>query len=627
MTENRRIALLMGAAALAPLAAAAVAQTLPSTLAGLAASALVAGAALLQSRKPPAKTAPPPMPAQAERDGEFARAATQASRHRAWVEAILRDIPEGMVLCGPDHRILHVNAAATRLLDGTEGLAPGRPLFSLLSREPVLRGLDSLLAAGAPPTIAFAGATLDARCLLHGRMVLVRDADGFAGYVLILVDAGSEAAMLAEDNRLRRLLTRELRQPLANLQAAAETMAAYPGMSPRERAAFDEVVLQECAALIKRVEGLEAQAQRRTQARWPLAAVHSQDLFNIVARDAARAGLILCMEGLPLWLKADGRALPAALGVLVAGLAEATGRRRFDLEALLSDRNVTLDIAWVGAPVPSGVIDTWLDRPLHGAVSGETVRDVLERHNSEPWSLKLRNGATVLRIPLPAPDRPQFSAEDSSLPPRPEFHDAQVMRAHAETGAKGQLALAQLPMVAFDVETTGLKPGDGDQMVQLGALRMAQGRPQPESAFNRLINPGRPIPAEATRVHGITDAMVAEKPPPSLVLRQFRDYVGDAVLVGHNVAFDLSFVEAEDKLDNPVLDTLLLALVAESDADPALPRLARRLWVTPDPHASALGDAMTTAEVLSRLLPRLAERGIHTLDDAIAAQMALLGGL
>lgn len=626
MTKPERVVLVVAVAALAPLAAALVSPSLPSTLAGLAAALAVGWAALLLGRHPP----PPPCaerPARVERDPDFARAAAQASRQRAWTDAILRQSDQGMVLCGADHRILHVNAAATRLLGEVSGLTPGRPLFAVLSREPVLRALDGLLAPGAPASAAFAGATVDARTLVHGRLASVRDADGFAGYVLTLTDPARQADILAEDNRLRRLLARDMRQPLANARAATETMAAYPGMSTAERAAFHRVVLEECDLLTRRVAALEAQAQRHAHARWPLADLYSQDLFNVLARQAAGAGLILCMEGLPLWLKGDGRALPQALGVLVAALAEATGRHRFDLEALLSDRNVTLDVAWVGMPVASSLIDTWLDRPLDSAVAGETVRDVLERHNSEPWSQTLRNGTTVLRVPLPAPDRPQFTAEETRLPARPEFHDAAIMRAHAGSGPWGGRPLSELMLVTFDVETTGLKPAEGDALVQIGAVRLTDGRPRPETAFDRLIDPGRPIPADATRHHRITDAMVAGKPPASLVLRQFRDYVGDGVLVGHNVAFDLSFVEAADRLDNPVLDTLLLALVAEPEADPSLSTLARRLGVTPDPHPSALGHALTTAEVLARLLPRLAERGIRTLDDAIAAQMALIGGL
>lgn len=593
---------------------------------GVAAALANAWTALLAGRRiAPADPQPPTAPPDPDR--RFAQAAAQAGRQRAWIDACLRDLAEGVVAVGADHRILHVNAAARRLLDGSEGLAPGRPLFALLSREPVLRALDTLLRPGAPESGPFAGATLDARTLLHGHITVVRDADGFAGYVLGLADPARDAVLLAQDNALRRQLARDLRQPLTNIRAAAETLAAYPAMASHERAAFHQAVLEDCDVLAARLAALEAQAAGRQRLRWPLADLYSQDVFNVLARQAARAGLILSMQGLPLWLRGDGRALPQALAVLVAGLARALGRDRFDLEALLSDRNVTLDVSWVGPAVPSATIDTWLDQPLEGVVAGETVRDVLERHNSEPWSQRLRNGTTVLRIPLPAPQRPQFAAEDARLPSRPEYHDLRLLRAHAATGRLGDCPLADLPLVAFDVETTGLAPEGGDALVQLGAVRLAGGRVQPATAFDRLADPGRPIPAEATRIHRITDAMVKGKPPPGIVLRQFRDYVGGDVLVAHNAAFDLSFVEAGGAFANPVLDTLLLALVAEPEGDPALAPLARRLGVTPDPHPSALGHALTTAEVLARLIPLLAARGVRTLDDAVAAQMALIGGL
>lgn len=362
-----------------------------------------------------------------------------------------------------------------------------------------------------------------------------------------------------------------------------------------------------------------------------MADIHSQDLFNCLARGAARTGVILNMVGIPLWLRGDASILLSALQVMTAGLVEATRRKSFDLEALLSDRNVYLDISWIGEPVPSAAIETWMDRPAEDAPGGLSVRDVLDRHGSEPWSQKLRNGVTVLRIPLPAPARPQFLAGEPAVFARPEFHNPALLRAHSDPGPLGPRLLSELTFVVFDTETTGLRPADGDAVVQLGAVRVVAGRPHPEAPFDRLVNPGRAVPAESTRYHGITDAMVAGKPPLPVVLRQFKDFTGDAVLVGHNADFDLGFLEVsrmdEPALANPVLDTLLLGLALEPGQDPALAAQARRLGVAMDPKPSALAHAMTTAEVFTRRLAELEKRGIRTLDDALAAQSTVLGGL
>lgn len=636
MTERKRVALLMAATGLFAVAAAQVLVHLPATaspaaatLAGVLVGGTIALAlawlarlvdqALCQRER---ETKPKPAPMALNTDDQAAQAAAQAARHRAWLEVVLRDMAEGTILCGPDHRIIQSNSAAARLLGQASA---GKPLFTALSREPVLHALEQLRLPGAPDWVSFAGATPDTCRLVQGRMALVRGPDGTpAGYVLTLTDPAREAEQAAQDNLLHRALARELRQPITNLRAAAEVITAYPGMAQRERAAFDEVLAEEARLLSVRLESLDTQFRRQVATRWTMADLHSQDLFNCLSRDAARSGLILNMVGIPLWLHGDSRSLLLALRVLVTGLAEATGRKSFDLEALLADRYVTLDMAWVGEPVPSSVIATWLDRPLEGS---QTVRDVLDRHNSEPWSVKQPNGTTVLRIPLPAPMRQQFLPNDN-LFSRPEFHDATLMRAHSHTGRLGPRLLTELSFVVFDTETTGLKPGE-DEIIQLGAVKVEHGKVLTAEGFKRLVNPGRSIPPDSIRFHGITDQMVAGKPPLAMVLRQFKELAEDAVLVAHNAAFDLSFLEskAEQAFTNPVLDTLLLSLVAEPNADPALTALAARLGVAVDPNHSALSDAMTTAEIWVRLVEVLAQRGIRTLDDAMAAQSALSGGL
>ncbi|MBC7952180.1 MAG: PAS domain-containing protein [Rhodospirillaceae bacterium] len=638
MTERKRVALLIAVTGLFAVASAQVLVHLPSTaspaaatIAGLLGGGAVALAVawlgrLLDQVSRASEQRPKPAPLVVNPDDRLAQAAAQAARHRAWLDVILRDMAEGMVLCGPDHRILQHNSAAARLLGHP---APGKPLFALLSREPVLHALEQLRLTGSPDWVSFAGATPDTCRLVQGRMALVRSPDGTpAGYVLTLTDPAREAEQAAQDNLLHRALARELRQPITNLRAAAEVITAYPGMAARERAAFDEVLTEEARLLSVRLETLDTQFRRQVATRWTMADLHSQDLFNCLAREAARSGLILTMVGIPLWLHGDSRALLLALRGLVTGLAEITGRKSFDLEVLLSDHYVTLDVAWVGDPVQSSVIETWLDRPLEG---GQSVRDVLDRHNCEPWSQKLANGTTVLRIPLPAPVRQQFLPDEPPLFSRPEFHDSAIMRAHSDTGRLGQRLLSELTFVVFDTETTGLKPSE-NEIVQLGAVKVEHGRVLTAEGFERVVNPGRPIPIDSIRFHGITDQMVRGKPPLEVVLRQFKDLVGDGVLVGHNAAFDLSFLDAKRDqtgiaLTNPVLDTLLLSLVAEPNADPSLTALAGRLGVAVDLNHSALSDAMTTAEIWVRLMELLAQRGIHTLDEAVAAQSALSGGL
>lgn len=561
--------------------------------------------------------------ARRECDDALAIATGRIAEQKSWLEVILLDLSEGVVVCSADHRILLYNQAAVRLLGRPEAVGLSRPLFGLVTREPILHALEVLGERSG--SIPFVCATVDAARMLQGRVALVMGSEGAAtGYVISLADVSREVEALARDNALRRALTRDLRRPIANLRAAAETIAAYPSMTARERSAFDEVVAEEASILSERVNALELEFREQSEARWLMADIYSLDLFNCLARETARDGIQLTMVGIPLWLHGDSHALLLAFRALVGNLVTATGEKAFDIEALLADRRIYIDLAWTGEPVPAAAVEGWLDTRLDGALGRQTLRDVLDHHGSDPWSQKIRGGLSVLRVPLPAPLRPQFSDADAPVTPRPEFYDFDLMRAHCDTGALAERRLSDLTYVVFDTETTGLKPADGDEIVQLGAVRVVNRRILTGETFERLVDPKRPIPPDSTRFHGITDDMIKGKPPIGVVLPQFKAFAGDAVLVGHNAAFDLKFLQMKEAetgvvIRNPVLDTLLLAALLDPEGEHSLEAVARRLGVTVESRHSALSDALMTAEVLVRLFDLLEARGFHTLGEVMRA--------
>ena len=106
---------------------------------------------------------------------------------------------------------------------------------------------------------------------------------------------------------------------------------------------------------------------------------------------------------------------------------------------------------------------------------------------------------------------------------------------------KGTLINKYTPnYVIFDLETTGISP-NYDEVIEISALKVKGGEVVDE--FNTLVNPGRKIPFGATKVNGITNAMVAEAPAFSHVLAEFLDFAEGLVLVGHNIArFAMKFI-------------------------------------------------------------------------------------
>lgn len=186
--------------------------------------------------------------------------------------------------------------------------------------------------------------------------------------------------------------------------------------------------------------------------------------------------------------------------------------------------------------------------------------------------------------------------------------------------------------VVFDTETTGLLPHK-DEVVQIGARRIVNGRMIEAERFDTLVRPGMPIPAVSTKIHHITDDMVADAPNIATAGKRFHSFCKGAVLVAHNAPFDMAFMHKHAtamgvKFDHPVLDTVLLsAVVFGESAEHTLDALADRLSVTiPEPlRHTALGDATATAQIYCRLLPLLEARGITTIADVSEAVKPIRG--
>lgn len=184
--------------------------------------------------------------------------------------------------------------------------------------------------------------------------------------------------------------------------------------------------------------------------------------------------------------------------------------------------------------------------------------------------------------------------------------------------------LSQLCFVAFDTETTGLSV-EKDDIVQIGAVRVLNGRIVEGETVNTYVDPGRPIPPASTRIHHVSDADVAGAPDIAKAGRDLHHFARGAVLVAHNAPFDIGLLrKTADKSgvtwDHPVLDTVLLSAVVFGTTEAhSLDALCERLSVTipPELRHTALGDAQATAEALVKLIPLLESRGFSTFSEVV----------
>ena len=171
-------------------------------------------------------------------------------------------------------------------------------------------------------------------------------------------------------------------------------------------------------------------------------------------------------------------------------------------------------------------------------------------------------------------------------------------------------------MVAIDIETTGLDSLK-DAIIEIGAVRFNGARVEKE--WSRLINPGRPIPRTITQLTGISDEMVRNAPPITHVIRELADFVGNDTVVGHNIRFDLSFLQRHNILKiNRVIDTYeIAAIVLPGNSRYNLGTLGQTLGsLIPNSHR-ALDDAKLTQAVLHALYLRLLELPIEIIAEVV----------
>ena len=157
--------------------------------------------------------------------------------------------------------------------------------------------------------------------------------------------------------------------------------------------------------------------------------------------------------------------------------------------------------------------------------------------------------------------------------------------------------------IVFDTETTGLDPGNGDRVVEIGCLELVNRLPSGET-FHVYINPERDRPKEAEAVHGLSAGFLKDKPVFGEVAEAFLTFVGDAPLIAHNAAFDMKFINAElracgrtDLSAHKVIDTLAMARQKFPGAPASLDALCRRFGV--DNSNRDLHGALIDSELLA----------------------------
>jgi DNA polymerase-3 subunit epsilon len=568
-----------------------------------------------------------------------ANAAAEADRNRFAV--LMSELAQGVIVCNMDGRVLLYNRRARALFAGSAGhgmaaLGLGRSIYGLFDRHLIAYALEHIDTRRSAHS-HFVAVTESGR-LLRVLVAAIPEAGadaeaarGLSGYMTMIEDMTETFDSESTRDQLLQDLTESSRGPVGNLRAAAETLYDYADMSAEDHQRFLAVVRDEAAGIATRVEAAARKYAAVLKSRWPLEEMLGSDLLMAARRRIVdRCALPVSIEDVDaeVWVKVDGFSMLQAMTYFAARLRDEYQIRDLKLRLSRDGAMAHIDLIWSGVFMSTETVMHWeLDAmTVAGETSPLTVRDIVERNGGEVWFQRDHASyRAFFRFLLPAissQDAVAVTAGASMVDSRPEFYDFDLFKGEETDLALDDRLLAQLAYTVFDTETTGLEPSAGDEIIQIGAVRIVNRRLLRHESYEQLIDPQRSLPPQSVKIHGITADMLTGQPPIAHVLPIFRAFVADTVLVAHNAAFDMRFLELKEastgiRFDRPVLDTFLLsAALFPAQETHRLEAIAERLGVSVMGRHTAVGDAIVTAEVFLKMLPLLAEKGIRTLGEA-----------
>ncbi len=527
------------------------------------------------------------------------RETARLNSEKTRLETLLAEVPDGVMFCTPTHNIALYNGHSRDILGDTEALGLGRPVSGLLRMGPIQQAYDRLAAKGGDEGTDILVSTSASARLLEARMRLLwlegQETDK-PGYVLTLRDVSGDLEVLAaRDHLLTRLLD--------GVQTALPDLADTPAK----------------AALSTLSADVATEKAQTDTAWWPMEDLSAEDLGAGLAARLGRKGVALGCDLGDTGLRCDGFAITRMLERLAldwsnagaSGLILTLASETPDCAVLSLEADAT-------APAAADV-DGWLETPLSPGMVRFAGQDVLRCHGTRLSVEPAGPNRVALRFALPMADPKPVG------PMRSVLYDFDLLNA-AIPDDLAQAALSSLSFVVFDTETTGLNP-QVDEVCQIAAVRVVNGKLVDGERFDMLVNPGRKIPAASTEVHHITNEMVADAPDVGEALARFHRFAEGCVLVAHNAPFDMAFLRRREReigkrFDQPILDTVLCsAILYGQSAEHTLDALCDRLSIVipeADRH-TAIGDAIGTGDAFRKMIPMLEAAELPNLGALIKA--------
>ena len=576
---------------------------------------------------------------QNEVEQRITQSAADLDKEKTRLEALMSELPHGVIVCNTDGQILLYNQQVRTLIESKTASASliglGRSIFALLERNQIVHGIDILQHAINNKQKNLTTGFMQPFDQLYLRVKMAPiidhqdDNNIMTGYVLTLEDM---APQIEADNSREiwlQALTDELKNSLGQIQQTITHIIDTPEISADKLQEKRHRIKESAESILARLEKSHEESARHIRSAARHEEVMGADILNIFKQHIRRRYDITTYTDIKenSWFSIDSYIMVQALAFLVGRL-----QKRGNIHSLaastdrVEDESV-ISLTWQKDAISrEGVID-WASTPLVTDRFSHTFHfeNFIKSHNGRieflPEGDESCNGISIY---LPLSDESSLATTAHTFEQRPVFYEFNLFKGEMFE-SMADIPLNKLTFVAFDTETTGLNPSDGDEIIQIGAIRGVNGRILYNETVDQLVDPQRHLPKIATEITGITPEMLIDQPLIDPTLQQFHQFVDKAVLVAHNAAFDMRFLELREKssgvqFQNPVLDTLLLSsIVHPNQQSHSLDAIAERMNLTIVGRHTGLGDAIVTAEIMVRLIPLLEAQGIKTLGEAVEA--------
>jgi DNA polymerase-3 subunit epsilon len=565
----------------------------------------------------------------------IAQARLETETEKNILASIMAELPQGVLICNISGRIILYNRQAKQIFarqaptlsaipaqDRSERyVGLGRSIFNLIDKNLIVHAINETqerLSQGRENMASYFIAPIATRSLYRFETVPILDRSRtITGFILIFREITEEIVLFKKTDAVMETFARDAESLVYDLATCMEEGSRNPGRASLSE--LQEKLTARSREIQEKIRNIANLFREKMDSEWPVIPLTSEKLFETLQKKAGfRYGIRVDVMGQARGglFHVEPYSFTTAFMFVLQKLAAGTGSEEFELLLSQGQTHSHIDIAWEGIAITGAMLDQW---KIQLVVTDDdcfpcSLNDIIKLHHGEITMLPPDAGAGRPRIRISLEDRDTVQSAAVRKAPiitqsRPEFYDFNLYDRNGEDTELMQTDLSRLTYTVFDT----------------GGIRIVNARVQYNETFEHLVDPRRHVPAESVRIHGITDEILKGKLPVERVLPGFRKFAEDTVLLGHNVAFDMKMLQKNEartgiSFTQPVLDTLLLsAVVHPLQTTHTMEAIASRLGVDILGRHTALGDAISTAEIFLRLLPLLNKKGIIRLRDAVAA--------